>query len=254
MKSILKLFLIIILIFCYNITFADSNESLFKFANEHYTKGEFEKAIELYEQILNSEVESSEIYFNLGNAYYKSNKTTMAILNYERAKKLAPNDEDILSNLELAQKHVIDKIEVLPELFIKKWIWAFENSLSSDTWAIYSVIGFIIFLIFFLLFLFSNKIIIKKISFVIGLLLFVFSVVGFKTSYKLKKNSINIKEAIIVSPAVTVKSSPDESGTDLFLLHEGLKVNLTDSLGEWRKIKLSDGNVGWLEKTAIIPI
>lgn len=223
-------------------------------ANEHYKKGQYEKAIETYEQILEKGYEAPELYYNLANTYYKSNKITYSILNYERAKLLSPNDPDINYNLELARIHVVDKIEVLPQMLTTIWLNQLINLMPSDKWAIFSIATFIVFLLLFSLFLFLNNITIKKISFYTGILLLFISIATFLCSYQQNEKITNRNSAIVFSPAVTVKSSPDDSGTDLFILHEGTKITVIDSLGSWQEIKLSDGNIGWLQASDIVLI
>ncbi len=220
-------------------------------ANSCYSDSRYDDAIKNYKKILSLGYESAELYYNLGNAYFKTNQLSNAILNYERAKLHSPQDEYINTNLEIARTYVEDKIEVIPEFFITKWINTIKYAFTSDNWAIFSIIGFVLFLTLFLFYLFSTKLFIKKSSFWISLILFFISIFCFWFSYKQKDTFTKHDKAIIFDQTVTVKSSPDESGTDLFLLHEGTKVQLLDSIGNWREIKISDGNVGWLENKTI---
>lgn len=220
-------------------------------ANELYQTGEYNKAIQSYEFVLDTHLEAPEIYFNLANAYYKTGQIAPAILNYERAKLLSPEDEDIQYNLELAQKHVIDKLEVLPEFFVTTWVSGLWNSLSANFWS-YLSIGFFFFcLILFSLYLYSNQRRLKKIGFFFASLCLVFSIVFFNFASKKNTQLTQREYAIVFSPSVTVKGSPDDSGTQLFLLHEGTKVKVLEKLGDWRNIQLSDGNQGWLMNTDI---
>lgn len=235
-------------------TISPNVSALITSANEHYKKGQYEKAIETYEQVLKKGYKAPELYYNLANAYYKSNKITYSILNYERAKLLSPNDEDINYNLELARIHVVDKIEVLPQMLTTIWLNQLINLMPSDKWAVFSIATFIAFLLLFSLFLFLNNITIKKISFYTGILLLFISLTTFLCSYQQKEKIINHNSAIVFSPTVTVKSSPDDSGTDLFILHEGTKLTVIDSLANWQEIKLSDGNIGWLQASDIVLI
>jgi len=233
---------------------AVDKDSLIIAANEFYTNGEFEKAIEAYEEVLNTGYEAPELYYNLANAYYKSYKITIAILNFERACLLAPNDEDINYNLELARRYVVDKIDIIPQIFITTWLNKIMRIFSTDVWAVLSIVSFLLFLLLFSLYLYINRLAIKKISFWISVLAFIVSTSSFIFSYQQKENIINHNAAIIFSPSVTVKSSPDESGNDLFLIHEGTKVTVEDRVGDWKEIKLSDGKKGWLKATDIVLI
>ena len=251
MKKIVLILSVIILPF---INFAQENNLLIDSAKVYYTKGEYQKAVDSYNKVLNSGFESAELYYNIGNSYYKLKQVPNAILNYERAKKLAPNNKDIDFNLKIAQKFVVDKIEVIPEIFFVRWTKNIINMYSSNAWAIFSMISFVICIILLLIFFFLNSIIIKKLSFYLSIIIFVFSIIFFSFSHTQKEKLLNHNEAIIFTPSVTVKSSPDQNGNDLFLIHEGLKVTVTDSLGNWLEIQLSDGNKGWLEASDIVRI
>ena len=249
-----KVIIILSVLFLPFLNFANDSQTLIDSAKVYYTKGDYQKAVEAYNKVLNNGFESAELYYNLGNAYYKSQQIPNAILNYERAKKLAPNNNDIDFNLKLAQKFVVDKIDVIPKIFFVKWIKNLINLNSSNAWAIYSMIGFVICITFLLLFFLINTVFVKKLSFYITIIFFIISIASFGFSNIQKKKLLNHNEAIVFIPTVTVKSSPDQSGNELFLIHEGLKVTITDSLGDWREIQLSDGNKGWLEAYDIVRI
>jgi tetratricopeptide (TPR) repeat protein len=224
-------------------------QQLLDSAAQYYADRKYEKAIETYQKILYEGYEAAELYYNLGNAYFKSNKIPYAILNYERAKKLNPNDEDIEFNLKLANTHVVDKIDVIPEFFLTSWWGDLINIMSSNKWAIISMIAFVAALAGLLVFFLARVVIVRQISFWAGILLIVISVFTFNFSRKQYAKSQNEPQAIIITPSVVVKSSPSDGGTDLFLIHEGLKVTVTDKLGSWREIKLSDGNEGWIKNS-----
>ncbi|WP_423127325.1 tetratricopeptide repeat protein [Gaoshiqia sp. Z1-71] len=228
-----------------------AQETVLEKANQHYMAGEYAEAVEAYREILNSNLESAEVYYNLGNAYYKSGQYTKSILHYERAKLLAPNDEDIQFNLELANQHVIDAIEPLPQVFFIRWWNDITNKFSTDGWAKISVISFLITLVLAGFFFFSQIPAVKRISFWIGILILVISILSFNFAARQKKRMTEHKFAIITQSSITVKSSPSESGTDLFLIHEGLKVEIKDSIGSWREIRLANGNQGWLPESSL---
>lgn len=232
----------------------EENEQLWEKANAYYTTEEYQQAISAYEQILSSGEESAKLYFNLGNAYYKAGDINNAILNYERAKLLAPQDKDIAFNLQIANQFVVTKIEALPQPFFLRWRTSVINKNSADTWAFISVLSFVLFLILLGLFLFSRIPGIRRFSFWIGILVVLFSGFTYSFAAKQKKKMVNRKEAIVFCPRVTVKSAPRQSGTDLFLIYEGLKVEITDSLNSWKEIKLADGNEGWLPDSCIVKI
>lgn len=226
-------------------SFAQSSDLLQK-ANEAYTKGDYKTAIDNYSQILKTNMESSEVYYNLGNAYYKSGQYTLAILNYERAKLLKPNDPDVDFNLQIANQHVVDSIQDLPILFLIRWWNSLINSRSTDTWAVYSIIAFVLFLVMLGFYFFSNTGEIRRVTFWAGVILITLSIFTWSFAAKQKNRLLSHNYAIVMQPTVTVKSSPSEKGTNLFVIHEGLKVKITDKLGDWFEIALSDGNKGWL--------
>lgn len=215
-------------------------------ANESYTKEQFKQAIDLYNQILMTNMESAEVYYNLGNAYYKTEQYTLAILNYERAKLLAPDDEDISFNLQVANQKVVDSIQELPGIFIFRWWNSLVNSQTTDTWATFSILSFIVFLTMLGFYFFARTSEVKRITFWSGCFLIVFSIFSWSFAAKQKSRLVNHSEAIVMQPTVTVKSSPSDKGTNLFVVHEGLKVKITDKLGDWVEIRLADGNKGWL--------
>jgi len=243
MKNILFPILAILLTWT---SHAQNLYSLVEQGNQQYVNGEFEAAIKTYENVLDSGYEAAELYFNLGNAYFKSHKLTPAILNYERAALLSPNDEDIAYNLELARTYVTDKIDILPRFFLKEWYTGLVRVLSSNNWAYTSIITFLLFLLIFSVYLFIHRYSLKRIAFWFSLLLLFISISTFVFSYHHNKITTSHDKAIVFSPSVTVKSSPDESGTDLFLIHEGTRVSIEDTLGIWTEVILEDGNKGWL--------
>ena len=220
-------------------------------ANEFYKNGQYDTAIILYETILASESIAPEVYFNLGNAYYKTKNLSEAILNYERAYKLKPNDERISFNLQLAQSMTIDKINVLPQFFVKRWVIRFIHIFPADIWADLSMVLFLFTLFFSGLYLFTKKIFLKKSGFWLGTIVLFFCLVSLMGAFYQKHSYLSHNEAIVMNPSVTIKSSPDEKGNDLFVIHEGTKVFVIDQLGEWQEIKIADGNRGWLKLSDI---
>lgn len=223
-----------------------AQDDLLRKANDLYMKDQFKQAIETYNQILKTNMESPEVYFNLGNAYYKTGQYTQAILNYERAKLLAPNDDDISFNLQVANQKVVDSIQELPGIFIVRWWNSMINSYSTDTWAFLSIAGFILFLVMFGFYFFARTGDVKRITFWAGCFLFAFSAFTWSFAAKQKARLVNHNFAIVMQPTATAKSSPSEKGTNLFVIHEGLKVKITDKLGDWVEVMLADGNKGWL--------
>jgi tetratricopeptide (TPR) repeat protein len=253
MKRLKTIFLGIILLNSLLI-FANGQQQLVDSAANFYAASQYEKAIAAYQQVIENGYESAELYYNLGNAYYKSNKIPLAITNYERALKLAPGDEDILFNLQLANTHVVDKIEIIPEFFLTSWWNRFIQLFSSNQWALLSISTFVAGLVLLLVFFLSGRVVARKLSFWMAVLFILASIFSFNFSRKQKWFALNEPEAIIMTPSIVVKSAPSETGTELFLIHEGLKVKVTDKLGDWREIKLSDGNKGWVKHEDLIVI
>jgi len=235
-------------------TLGQSVQSLLDSANHHYAEGRYQQAIRLYQNILAQGKEAPGVYYNLGNAYYKTNQLAPAILNYERARLRDPGNEDIQYNLGLARQQVTDRIEKIPEFFLTRWTRQFINLLSSNQWAVISMVAFILFLILFSVYLYTRRIGLKKSSFWISLLAVGIAAAAWFFSLQQKKDVIQSREAIVFNPKVTVRSSPDESGTELFVIHEGTKVHLEDSVSGWYEITLPDGSKGWLTRESIRPI
>ncbi len=249
-----RTFLFVVLSVGFFKSFAFNPDSLVNTANEYYVNNNFYQAIEIYKLVIDSGYTAPELYYNLGNSYYKTNNYALAILNYERALILDPSGKDIRFNLELANAHVVDKIEVIPEFFLYRWVKSLINITTSNKWAIISIVTFILFLILFLIYLFSGKMGIKKISFYSFILVFFLSLTSLIFSIQRKKIVLEEEKAIIIAPSVTAKSSPNEYGTNLFILHEGTKVEVVDSIGQWIEIKLSNGSKGWMQKDNMVKI
>ncbi len=228
-------------------SFANPSMELQK-ANELYAKKNYSEAIIIYEKIIANSNESASLYFNLGNAYFKNGEIEKAIINYERAKRLSPNDEDINFNLELSYSRIADKIEPLPEfIFIKIWN-SIVNLLGERGWAITSmVIWFFTFSSLFW-FLMTRTILGKKLSFLFFIIFFFSSIIIGIAGYSSLNRLSDSKQGIIFNTNVDVKSSPDEAGQTLFVIHKGTKINMIDKVDGWVKIKLVNGNTGWLRE------
>lgn len=220
-------------------------------ADSAYIKGDYAKAIEIYENILKNG-EAAEIYYNLGNSYYKSDNIAKAILNYERALLLRPDNADIRANLEIARSKAIDKVISVPEVFFISWAKSLINSLSIDQWARLGIASFWLCMIGISLFFFSKTAKWQKSGFILGISFMVMVVLCNVFANYQKKQILFRNEAIILSPSVTVRSTPSENGTSLFILHEGRKIHVKDdSMKEWTEISLEDGKVGWIPAAAM---
>jgi len=216
-------------------------------ANNLYADKKFRDAAVKYEKILQDEGFSAELYYNLGNAYYKSNEIGLAILNYERALRLNPMFADAKHNLEFVNQRVIDKLDDENTFFLRKWIDYLLKLRTPDQWLHMAGPLFIIALAGFLIFIFGKSRLKRKVGFYAGIFPLLFCIIFIGFTFVRKAQLENHKQGIILSGAVVIKGSPDKSGTDLFQLHEGTKVEIIGSLGEWNEIKLSNGNLGWIE-------
>jgi len=219
----------------------------FSHANELYRAGKYAEAATAYGEIVANGYESPALYYNLGNARYKTGDIPGAILNYERAKRLAPGDEDILHNLRLANLRIIDNIEPVPRLFFIDWWEGLIGSASASGWgglAIGVLWAAVLLLAGYRL---SRGPLAQRIFLLSGVAAIAVSVFAFTAGAIQGGRESSEREAILFTPSVPVKSAPESQSTDLFVLHEGVKVDLLDSVGEWSKIRLGDGKVGWLQ-------
>ena len=216
-------------------------------ADSAFVRGEYQQAIKDYEALLKQGA-SADLYYNLGNAYYRSENITRAVLNYERALLLSPGDRDIRFNLQIARSKTIDKIVPESEMFFFTWYRSLVNLMSVDAWAWTALVSLALVIILLLIYLFSERIWLRKIGFFGGLVLLALFVLSNIFAWQQKQDLLFRKGAIIVSPSVTVKSTPAVNGTDLFILHEGTKVSITDgSMKGWTGIRIADGKEGWVE-------
>lgn len=217
-----------------------------------YVNNDYETAIDIYEAVIANEGEAAELYYNLGNAYYKSNEIAKAILNYERALLLSPSDNDVRFNLELAQSKTVDKVSEGYNIFFMVWIEAIINLMSMTAWAVIGITSFILLLAALLMLFFSNSISVRRLGFAVSIIMLCLTIFSNLAAFSHYKKQTDRVAAIIISPSVTAKSTPDNSGTNLFVLHEGRKVKIADdSMKGWKKIELEDGNVGWIPTEAL---
>ena len=216
-------------------------------ADDEYKKGNFQQAIKDYEELLKNG-SSAEVYYNLGNAYYRTDNITRAVLNYERAHLLSPGDEDINVNLQFVRGKTIDKITPESEMFFVTWYKALVNFTSVDNWAKAGIISIIVALVLVLVYLFAPQLMLRKMGFFGGIACFVVFLLCNLFAYQQKQVIVNRTGAIVMSPAVNVKKTPAKSSTDEFVIHEGTRVDITDkTMAGWRGIKLADGREGWME-------
>ena len=243
----MKLIIPIVVLFSV-VIFPKDVQQMMKDANELYRNGKFESAIETYKQI---EKEGTSLYYNLGNSYYRVGKIGYAILNYEKALKLSPTDEEVKHNLAFANLSTVDKIQPLPEFFLFVWWDSLLASFTVNGWTYIVYFFFILLLILISLYFFVRTIFQQKLVLFSGLGILV--VLGLSISLLIVKinREQTLISGVVVEQSVTAKTSPDSQSGDAFIIHEGLKVNLEDKLDQWVKIKLADGKVGWVENNSV---
>ena len=254
LKKRFFLFLLFISLFLCAAISQDTNRDKFYQGVTYFTAGSYKEALDSWTDIYNTGYRSANLNYNIGNAYFKLNDVPSAILFYERAYLLKPADENINYNLQIARTLIVDRFEEIPELFFIRWYNFISLFLSTNIWAEVSVISFVLFLLLLSLYIYSAKHRHKVIGFMLAMFFLILSLSSFAFTSQNKSLVYNSHKAIISNPLVNGKSSPDNSGTDLFVLHEGTKVTIEDEVGEWYEIRLSDGNKGWVPLNSIIII
>lgn len=211
-----------------------------------YKRGNYQQAIADYNSLLR-QGKSAEVYYNLGNAYYRVDSIAMAILAYERAAQLAPGDDDIRFNLQYARSRTIDKITPESEVVFATWYRSVVNLMGADSWAVVGVCSIVLALLLMLVYLFVPQLALRKVGFFGGTLFLILFAASTLFAWSQKKTALESRGAIVMSPSVSVKKTPVQSSEDAFILHEGSRVDITDSsLRGWIGIRLSDGREGWL--------
>ena len=222
------------------------NETLFAKATEVYNEGDYNKAIEYYLQILENGKHSAELYFNLGNCYYKLDKTGPSIYYYEKALLLNPDDREILNNLGYAQNARLDAFEKMPKTAMEKFYDSTVAILSFEGWAKTAVALTILFVLMYLAYYFFQEARQKRIAFVLSMVCIFGGIFALLFSYLQFERFKSDNPAIIYEQEVRVLSEPNKRSQEVFALHEGTKVNVIETLDEWKKIKISDGQTGWV--------
>lgn len=248
MKIEAKYSIILILLIVLSISMKAQNINTEKFNQgvTLFSSGSYQEALQKWNEIYSTGNRSAELDYNIGNAYFKLNDIPNAILFYERAYLLKPADENINYNLQIARTLIVDRFKEIPELFFVRWYNLISLFLSSNKWASISLTTFILSLLFLSLYLYSSGYRNKVYGFWMAMFFFAVSASSLTFSLRNKSLVFNSNKAIITSPLVNGKSSPDNSGNDLFILHEGTKVTIDDEVGEWYEVRLSDGNKGWI--------
>ncbi|MBO7468802.1 MAG: tetratricopeptide repeat protein [Bacteroidales bacterium] len=221
-------------------------------ANFYYNESRYDTALVIYEKILNEGYVSVPLLYNIGNTYFKLRNYPMAILHYEKALKIDPTNEDTRHNLAIANALITDKIEPMPVFFLTKWWRSTGNLMSANGWTKTSLELFGLLLVLVFLYITARTKGVRKTTFFSSIIVLILLVCSSIFSYQKHKYLNERNEAIVMTPTITVKSSPSASGVDLFVLHEGSKVEIIDNADKWDKIKIADGSVGWMPSTASI--
>jgi tetratricopeptide (TPR) repeat protein len=243
MKNIVYIVLLISQVF-----FAQNG---FEKGNDLYKNGKYEQAIDAYTSELTAKKQSAELYFNLGNCYYKLNKVAPAIYNYEKALVLNPNDSDIANNLRFAQKRTVDEIKVVPKVGFAKLLRDFTANYHYNTWAWISVAFSALFLVSFLGYYFSALTLNKRLFFFGMFVMLLLLLISVSSAIFEKSHFINERPAIVFAEMTDVKSEPQNKGASVVILHEGTKVFVKETVDNWKKVQLTDGTEGWIDSNAI---
>jgi len=228
-----------------------SQELSLQKANALYSQAQYAAAAQQYEMIRQIQGDAPQLFYNLGNAYYRAGNLGKAILNYNRALLLDPNYDNARFNLRIAQLKVVDNVDVTTKFFLVQWMDDFGNLFSSNQWAILSFIAFVLMLLSILLYIFSTYKQRRKVGFTSAIVLFFVFIIGFSYAEKQSHKFIDSTAGIIMDPSVTAKDAPSLNSKDMFVLHEGTKVTISNEISGWTEIVLPDGNEGFIPSTSI---
>lgn len=240
-----------LLLFVSQIFFAQTG---FEKGNELYKNGKYELAIKEYESVLATNKESVEVYYNLGNAYYKLQQTAPSIYNYEKALVLDPTNANVLNNIKFAQKQTIDEIKVIPKVGFGKLLRDFTGIYPFETWAWITVSFSVLFLLFFIGYYFSESVVIKRVFFFGMFVILLLILITISAAFFEKSHFDNERPAIVFAESAPVRSEPQNASGSILILHEGTKVYVEETVENWKKIQLTDGSEGWIDSKAIIEV
>ena len=246
---ILRNVFILILLFSVNL-WGFNADQIFMKANKLYQAKEYKEALELYLKIDKRGYASEDLYYNIGNSYYRLEKLGYAILYFEKALKISPGDEDIQYNLKLARAKTVDKLEEIPKIFLTVWWESLITLNNYSGWAFLVIIFLVLFLVLLGFYFLSKRLLYKKYGFYFSSVLFsvlFFVVIVFYSSYEMETKT---DFGVLINEMAIVKQAPDLQSSDAFIIHEGVKFSCEDRVGNWTKIKLIDGKIGWVEDSA----
>lgn len=243
-----KLLTLIVCCTFFNFGYSQNPDAAFEKGNALYQEKKYEEALESYSTIADAGLESAALYYNMGNAYFKTDQLAKAILHYERAARLAPNDDDIRQNLNLAKEATIDRFETMPEPIIKTAYHGIFKAMQPGSWGVMAIVFLGLMLVGTYLYLYTS---LRRQGFAFGLTTLILGVLSLWLGYAHYNHLKNNQPAIVMAKSSYVKSGPGEKAEDVFILHEGTKALVTESYDNWKKIKLPDGKIGWIEAADI---
>lgn len=250
MKRIFSLFILVLATFGLT-TRSYAQQDLLDLAAAQYDSAHYQTAIDAYEQVIQTYGANPDLYYNLAGAYFKLKEYPKAIVNYERCILFDPSNGDAATNLELARMQCVDKIESIEPVFFVTWSNNLRDLLSCDAWGTYAILFFILFIVCCFAYFFGRAVWLRKAGFFSGLLAICLTFISLRYAQAQNDRITNRDYAVVMTPSVVVRSSPAESGTQLFTIHEGLKVRVRSTLSGWSEIELSDGNVGWMPSSGL---
>jgi tetratricopeptide (TPR) repeat protein len=253
-KIMKQILILILLLLSFNGFAQNDYQAAFQRGNEAFTAKNYERAADIYEQILAKEQVSFELYFNLGNAYFRLNEIPKAILNYERALQIKPNQKETLYNLKLANQRTIDQISTASPFFLINWWVIWRGLFSSTVWSILAIIAVFTSILGCLVWLFGESRKKKKIGFLLGVVFFVFGILFCLTAWQRFAYEQNSNMAILFAKETPLKLGADNASPDVLLLHEGTKVEILGKTGLWNKVRLPNGEQGWLPVKSLVKI
>lgn len=246
-----KLLTLIVCCTFFSFGYSQNPEAAFEKGNSLYQEKKYEGALESYNSVADAGLESAALYYNMGNAYFKTDQLAQAILYYERAARLAPNDDDIRQNLNLAKEATIDRFETLPEPIIKTAYQGIFKAMQPGSWGVAAIVFLAIMLLGTYFYLYTSR---RRQGFTLGITALILGLLSLWFGYAHLNNLKNNQPAIVMATSSYVKSGPGEKAEDVFILHEGTKALVTESYDNWKKIKLPDGKIGWIVATDIAEI
>ena len=220
-------------------------------ANTAYMNGDWAGATAIYDSIEQAGMASVKLYYNMGGAYFKNGQIGKAVLYYNKALRIDPTDEDTQYNLRVANGYVKDQIEVGPEFFVSRWVRSVRTAVNSNTWAVLSLVAGLLMLVALMIYLLPLGLGYRKAGFAVAVVMGAFTLLSANFASEQRRNALHSSEAIVMIGAAPVKSSPDRTSKDIFVIHEGTQVTVLDRLGDWCQVSIADGNKGWMPASSI---